>query len=95
MMTPINSPPGFVRIFDFVNKLSRSITLFLELDPQEVELAPGDEVQVFIREDQATLPIHFELGDEYLQIHPHRGWGNWYVYKNGEDFSGEAYRTPF
>jgi hypothetical protein len=95
MTQPANLPRDFVPIFDFANKLSRPLTLALELAPQEIELAPGDEVQVFVFKDDITLPIHMELGDDYLQIHPHQSWGNWYVYKNGEDVSGEPYRTPY
>ena len=95
MTQPANLPRNFVPIFDFVNRLSRPLTLALELAPQEIELAPGDEVQVFVFKDDITLPIHMELGDDSLQIHPHQSWGNWYVYKNGEDVSGEPYRTPY
>jgi hypothetical protein len=94
-MPPVNPPPDYVPIFDFINKLSKPITLALELAPQEIELAPGDEVQVFVYKNDSTLPIHLELGDGYLQIHPHQSWGNWYVYKNGEDVSGDVYRTPY
>ncbi len=94
-MQQTNLPSDFLPIFNFVNKLSKPIKLALELMPQEIELAPGDQVQVFVFKHDATLPIHMELGDDYLQIHPHRSWGNWYVYKNGEDVSGEPYRTPY
>ena len=94
MMEPANVPPGFIPIFNFKNQLSRSITLSLELNPLEIVLAPGDVVHVFVYEDDITLPMTMELGDDYLQIHPHRSWGNWYAYKNGEDVSGEPYRIP-
>lgn len=94
MMELANVPPGFVPIFNFQNSLSRSITLALELSPLEIVLAPGDFVHVFVYEDDATLPMTIELSDECLQIHPHRAWGNWYAYKNGEDVSGEPYRNP-
>ncbi|MGB9989968.1 hypothetical protein [Pseudoduganella rhizocola] len=95
MIYPTNLPRDFVPIFHFVNKLSRPITLSLELAPQEIVLAPSDEVRVFVYKGDVTLPIHMELADDYLQIHPHQSWGNWYVYKNGEDVSGESYRTPY
>ncbi|WP_426317909.1 hypothetical protein [Pseudoduganella sp. R-43] len=95
MMLPTDLPHDFVPIFDFVNRQSKPITLALELAPQEIELVPGDEVNVFVYKDDITLPIHMELGDDYLQIHPNQSWGNWYVYKNGEDVSGEPYRTPY
>ncbi|MFB9240109.1 hypothetical protein IV454_21575 [Massilia antarctica] len=94
-MSPANPPPDFVPIFEFVNNRSTPITLYLELTPQEVELLPGDAVQVLVYKEDETLPIHLELGDDYLCIHPNRSWGNWYVYKNGEDFSGTPYRTPY
>lgn len=94
MMEPVNLPTGFIPIFNFENKLSRPITLALELNPLEIVLAPGDVVHVFVYKDDITLPMSMELSDECLQIHPHRSWGNWYAYKNGEDVSGEPYRTP-
>lgn len=94
MIEPTNVPLGFIPIFNFENRLSRSITLALEMNPLEIVLAPGDVVQVFVYKDDITLPMSMELSDEYLQIYPHRSWGNWYAYKNGEDVSGEPYRTP-
>lgn len=95
IMLPANPPPDFLPVFEFVNKLSTPITLYLELAPQEFELLPGDAVQVFVYKEDDTFPIHLELGDGYLSIHPYRSWGNWYVYKNGEDVSGPPYRTPY
>ena len=94
MAEPADLPDGFVPVFNFQNRLSRSITLALELNPLEIALAPGDEVDVFIHKDDILLPMSMELSDECLQIHPHRGWGNWYAYKNGKDVSGEPYRRP-
>jgi hypothetical protein len=87
-------PPDFVPVFNFRNRLSRSITLALELNPLEIALAPGDEVDVFIHKDDILLPMSMELSDECLQIHPHHSWGNWYAYKNGKDVAGEPYRVP-
>jgi hypothetical protein len=92
MSLPI--PDGYIPIFDFANSTSRSITLALELMPQELELKPGDKVQVFIYEKDANLPLAMELTEECLQIYPHKSWGNWYVLKNGEDAS-PLYREPY
>lgn len=94
MLEPADFPLGFAPIFSFRNQLSRPITLALELTPQEIVVSPGDEVHVFVYKDDLTLPMSMELSEECLQIYPHRSWGNWYVYKNGEDVSGEPYRTP-
>ncbi|UOD28685.1 hypothetical protein INH39_25075 [Massilia violaceinigra] len=93
-MSIANPPDDYVPVFEFLNRLSIPITLHLELTPQIVELLPGDLVQVLAYKTDETLPIHIELGDGYVQIHPYRSWGNWYVYKNGEDVSGTPYRTP-
>jgi hypothetical protein len=92
---PLQFPPDFVPVFEFKNSLATPITLGLEMAPQEVELAPGDEVKVFVYDKDRTLPITMELSNGYLQIHPHMSWGNWYVFKNGVDVSGEPYRTPY
>jgi hypothetical protein len=94
-ISPCQVPPDFVPVFEFKNSLATPITLGLEMEPQEVELAPGDEVMVFVYEKDRTLPISMELSNGYLSIHPHRSWGNWYVFKNGVDISGEPYRTPY
>jgi hypothetical protein len=92
MSLPI--PDGYVPIFDFENSTSKSIRLVLELVPQEVELKPGDKVQVFIYGKDANLPLTMELTEDCLQIHPHKSWGNWYVFKNGKDVS-TLYREPY
>ena len=91
----VQPPPDFIPVFAFVNKLPTPVKIHLELTPQIVELLPDDEIEVFAYKDDATLPIHLELGDGYVQIHPFRSWGNWYVYKNGEDVSGAPFRTPY
>lgn len=90
----LSIPVGYIPIFDFANSTSRSITLALELMPQEIVLKPGDKVQVFIYEKDANLPLAMELTGDYLQIYPHKSWGNWYVFKNGEDAS-PLYREPY
>ncbi len=91
---PLDIPDGFIPIFNFKNETERKITLALEMMPQEIELLPGDRAQVYVYEKDDNLPLDIELSENYIQIHPHTSLGNWYVFKNGEDVSGEPYRTP-
>ena len=90
----LSVPDDYVPIFDFCNSTSKSITLGLEMTPLEVELKPGDTVQVFIYDKDANLPLTMNLTEDYLQVHPYKSWGNWYVFKNGEDIS-QLYREPY
>ncbi len=88
-----NIPKGVVPIFDFENDSKETITLGLECTPQEYVLNPGDKIQVFILEEDGNFPLNISYSIGYIQIYPNKSWGNWYVYKNGEDISSSYIRN--
>jgi len=75
-MTPETYPP----VGKFKNETAVTMTLYLEMVPEEVILEPGDEVELLARPSNELLPLDVAPVKGGLHIHAHKEWDpDWHV----------------
>jgi len=80
-MTPETSPV----VGQFKNETSVTMTLYLEMVPEEVILEPGAEVELLARPTDSLLPLDVAPVEGGLHIHAHREADpDWHVRFRGQ-----------
>ncbi|WP_176955151.1 hypothetical protein [Rhodoferax sp. OV413] len=69
----------------FKNETTGTLTLYLEMVPEEVILEPGDEVELLAQPTDDLLPLNVAPVEDGLHIHAHKEWNpDWHVRFRGQ-----------
>ena len=66
------------------NNTEAEITVCLEVDCEEIRVAPGLSFELLIEEKPEALPVTINYFNGGLQIYPHRSDPEWLIVFNGK-----------
>jgi len=75
----------FISVGMFANKSNKQITLFLEVDCEEVRMQPGHEVELLIEDVADALPVTILYQEDGMQIYPNLGNPSWRLKFKGKE----------
>ena len=84
MASALMNPTDYPTVASFGNDTSKDISLHLEMLPQEVILAPGQQVELLARPSPGLLPISVHQIEGGLQVFPNKEFDpDWHVRFDG------------
>jgi len=85
------SPNSYPVVGYFKNDSNSTMTLYLEMIPEEVILEIGDEIELLARPSEGLLPLDIAAVEGGFQIHACRDWDpDWHVRFKGQVIKAES-----
>ncbi|BEP57172.1 MULTISPECIES: hypothetical protein [unclassified Variovorax] len=79
------TPETYPIVGKFKNETVATMTLYLEMVPEEVVLEPGDEVELLAQPTDNLLPLDIAPVEGGFHIHAHKEFGpDWHVRFRGQ-----------
>ena len=85
------NPENYPVVWHFENDTASTVTLYLEMVPEEVVLEIGDEIELLARPSDSLLPLNIAVVEGGFQIHAYKEWDpHWYVRFKGRVIKAEC-----
>ena len=82
-----NEEPDYIYVGDFYNETDKDITIFLEMNCEEIILSPGHKIRLMAENIPDVLPLDILYHSDGLQIYPKLGVPEWkFEYKGKQYF---------